>query len=792
MKRDNTKRIDQYLSGELSDTERNKFEAELKTNPELQKELDLQRNIYEAAKRTSVRNTVKSVGKKHHLINLTKWIVGGVAIIALVASAVYFSTQVNNTSEKANESTTQPQMGLKSKELIKELPREMFTWNGEDTVYLSESGVLISVPNEALLQNGKPYKGKATIEWQEAVDGATIMKSGLSTMADSNLLETQGMFSFRVQTEEGELLEIDPEVGVYVQVPVDEIKPGMELYEGVYDKDSIINWVNPKPLEKLPVPVDMSELDFYPEGYEDTLDKLKLSQRKKYRDSLYLACEFETENVSQEEGYSGQQLYEATCALCHLPNKNMTGPKLKSVRQKWEEGGAKDGSIYDWVQNWQVAVANDPYAKKVAAWSPTAMSQHQYLTKEQIEKIFDYIDYEWKPEDKINAELLTYIRNSLTDNTLEMVDSVYSTPFEKYIPPSKVLAFWNEKFNNTILATRDFEKRMRTIHKTCDESLLKLYTRNIDKPLYYIDSLAVARGYKQFETFFAERVGKVELDNPHLKELQKFYERGIKELRDHLNLERERKARQERKWDNKVTTARTEENVRSANRKALAFQEEASLNHEHVRKQLGFTQNIKITKNTIIVNIDREVYAATRNRKTTKISFNGKTSIIKYNDFSLNVKNYEDYNRLFVYLLPDKLNSYQRIDHKKGKVDYPLNDKIIYDVVVLGINETGYFYHEIKKVNEGAFGEINLTSIAESEFEKRISELNQNRLEKPMKIKDELAWLKLEKENYKVQRLRQEKKRFLERMRNVVFPCYSANKDGEEDGEVVIETPAFL
>ena len=415
------------------------------------------------------------------------------------------------------------------------------------------------------------------------------------------------------------------------------------------------------------------------------------------------------------------------------------------------------------------------------------MSQHQYLTNTQIDKIFNYIDFEWEPEDKLNEELLTYIRNSLTDNDIEMTDSVFAQAFEKFIPPSKVLAFWNEKFNNTILATRDFEKRMREIHETCDESLLKLYTSNIDQPLYYIDSIAVARGYKQFEPFFAERVGKVEMENPHLKKLQSFYERGIRGLLEELRLEREKEGRKEKKWDNKVDNARSEENIRSSNRKAQAFQEEASLNHEHVRKQLGFTQNIKLTSNVIIVNIDREVYAATRERKTTKVSFNGKTSVIKYNDFTLEIAKHENFERLYVYLLPDKLNSYQRVGHKKGKVDYPLNDKITYDIVILGINETGYFYHEIKQINKGKFGEIKLKSISESDFEKRITELNENRLNQPMNIKDELAWLKLEKENYKVQRLRKEKRRFLERIRNVAFPCY--NNYGYEDDAIVVETP---
>lgn len=728
MKSDNTKRIDRYLSGEMSADEKVKFEQEIEDNDALREELETQNNIQNAAGRVGIKKTVKSVGKRYHRINLSKWILGGAAIVAIALASIYFATK-EDKNEHPSEQTERMEtsLELEQDELIGELPREVFAWNGKDTVYTSENGVLISVPDEALLLNGKPYKGNAIIEWQEAMDGATIMKSGLSTMADSNLLETQGMFSFRIQTEDGEFLEVDPDVGIYAQVPVDEVKPGMQLYEGVYNKDSIINWVDPKPLEKLPVPVDMSQLDFYPAGYEDTLDKLKLSQRKEYRDSLYLACEFE-EGSSEDIEYIDSE--ESS-----FPNRAIT------IRERDLIYG--DNRPIDNLMTWQEAIK---------------------------------IKQAGNPENDPFIESINLSNNQMSDSVYiggsEMMESSKECT---YISPSKVLAFWKDKFNNTILATHEFERRMRTIHETCDESLLDLYVNNVDQPLFFVDSLAMRRGYGQFERFYAERVGKIDLESPHLKELKKFYERGIKALREDLKSKREKQRVEERKWDQKVSDSRSNEQLRSSNRKASAFDEEASLNHEHVRKQLGFTQNIKLTSNVVIVNIDREVYAATRARKTTNVSFNGKTSTIKYNDFKLNVAEHDKYERLYVYLLPDKLNSYQRIGHKEGKVDYPLNDRISYNVFVLGINEKGYYYHEIRETNKGDFGTIQLKSIGEDAFDTRIKELNNSRNANPMKLDDELEWLRLEKKNYKVQRLRQEKRLFLERIRKVVFPCYDSN-----------------
>ncbi len=93
----------------------------------------------------------------------------------------------------------------------------------------------------------------------------------------------------------------------------------------------------------------------------------------------------------------GEALFKAKCASCHQPHKNGTGPKLFEVRSKWTEGGAKEGSIYQWVSNWQTAAATDPYAKTVADWSPTAMQAFPELKKEDVDAILDWVDAQPDP-----------------------------------------------------------------------------------------------------------------------------------------------------------------------------------------------------------------------------------------------------------------------------------------------------------------------------------------------------------------------------------------------------------
>lgn len=88
----------------------------------------------------------------------------------------------------------------------------------------------------------------------------------------------------------------------------------------------------------------------------------------------------------------GEALFKAKCASCHQPHKDGTGPKLFEVRSKWADGGAKGGSIYQWVNNWEAAVAADPYAASVEPWSGTAMNLFPDLNQEQIDGIMDWID----------------------------------------------------------------------------------------------------------------------------------------------------------------------------------------------------------------------------------------------------------------------------------------------------------------------------------------------------------------------------------------------------------------
>ena len=91
-------------------------------------------------------------------------------------------------------------------------------------------------------------------------------------------------------------------------------------------------------------------------------------------------------NVTQAQ--DGQVLFTQNCASCHAINKTLTGPALAGVESRWP---SKD-LLRLWIKNWNKAVATgDPYAKQMAASTPTAMTPFEHLGDAEIDAILAYI-----------------------------------------------------------------------------------------------------------------------------------------------------------------------------------------------------------------------------------------------------------------------------------------------------------------------------------------------------------------------------------------------------------------
>ncbi len=104
---------------------------------------------------------------------------------------------------------------------------------------------------------------------------------------------------------------------------------------------------------------------------------------------------------SQEADISkGKSLFNANCAACHKLNKNLIGPALAGVSEKYE----KDW-LYSWIKN-SAAMIKSGDERAVAIWeeyNKAAMNAFPQLSNEDIDNILAYTDYKPEPVATVTA-----------------------------------------------------------------------------------------------------------------------------------------------------------------------------------------------------------------------------------------------------------------------------------------------------------------------------------------------------------------------------------------------------
>ena len=94
----------------------------------------------------------------------------------------------------------------------------------------------------------------------------------------------------------------------------------------------------------------------------------------------------------------GKSLFNANCAACHKLNKNLVGPKLAGVTDKYEKEW-----LYTWIKN-SSAMIKSGDERAVAIWeeyNKLAMNAFPQLSNEDIDNILAYTDY--KPEPVVST-----------------------------------------------------------------------------------------------------------------------------------------------------------------------------------------------------------------------------------------------------------------------------------------------------------------------------------------------------------------------------------------------------
>lgn len=713
-----TEHIERYLGNQMDDAEKKAFEKALESNPQLKADTDIQRNLIKGIELSAARAEFDSAVRQRGLSLLAAKAALVLLAALVIAGAVYLLT--SKTQKPVPETITvaqEPQQTIADSSTIPHIPEQVFSLRlSRDTVIETRSGIVFAI--EAGTFNTE--SGTAQIHIREALKASDIVKAGLSTTSNGQWLETGGMFSIDA-SENGRILEmLKP---IHARIPTDSFDAGMMLYNGIKDSNGLVNWVQPKPLTKPLQTVDIQTLDFYPPDYLKTLERLGLPyQDKAYTDSLYYAL----------SGYKP-------------PVKKKVSERKNVLMQNW----------------WRNLLEY-----------PNGQIEVRFREKGQNKSIMFKDRYAYSRfEDSIQRTLI--VKRAIPED---------KTPVEKRnfeIDPSRIKAIWNSKFNNTILATKAFEERLKFIFSTCQPRFLDLYVANLDKSLYEIDSMcaAVSGGsYKEkFLEFAKRRDGSVPLEKGINQKLNRYFETQYKAYRKAAEATRADLVKQQSEQKEAADKAVLKNALEALEKGQYSESEAFCRNLSQAYQTLGETVNCPkqtppparayfgvVIPGSGTYNIDKPAMEI--------ISVN---SVPTYSLLELTINKYETFDRVMVYLVPKGLRSFIRMNLQvNGTFREKVNDFIPYDVIVVAYKGDELYF--AKKQNTASGRQILEPAAVDAQTIEKLMEPydfsgNDNKYTFALKGISETAGIKPDIKA-RIQQMKSEQA--FEQILQSVFPCF--------------------
>lgn len=644
--------IDRYLLKQMSAEERVAFEERMRTDVGLKKMVEDQERTMAGLERSWLRSKIKAAGKKYFFRkNLIRW--GGGVLAAIIATAIVATLYLSAFEESPFEKDPHylPEVneaGEKTwSDADKNLPAQVFTIDTEaDTVLESNGGIVLAIPEGCFkTKDGSVYKGPVKLILKEAMDPSDIMLAGLETKADDRLLETGGMFYLNAMGG-NEQLTIDPQKGIYLDIPNINPKPGMKLFSGERTPDGGVNWKDPRPFKKRLISVDIMTLDFYPSRFIPAIrDMGKNFKSKKYTDSLYLSL----------DAYSG------------------------NGHPRW----------------------------------------YNLMTP--------FISNEY-PKDSIR-------------NSFFLPDTSHARLYFIGLSPSKVMSIWNDKFNNTNLATREFEERLKLMQDICvADEFLVAYIENLDKNLSTVDSMIALALYgegkawegnyyqQKFFEFAGRGDGKVDAHSQELPKLVEYFKRKSRAYAEAEKLVKDKQYENLQKLYAERGKLQGEQVLRSVKAWTENYTKEFEITLKSAYEQLGYkttTNNLRNPGSSLGAtitsagwyNVDVYVMDAVQNRTSLNYTDpSGKKAVVKYHSYSLSIRDTKNYDRMYAYLLPEQLYSFMRMPGTGPVFSEKLNELINYKSVVVGYKDNQIYSWISERVQPGE-QEVTLGPTAKKELD---------------------------------------------------------------------------
>lgn len=585
--------IDSYVNNTMSAAESAAFEAEMAINPAMKEAVETQNLLITAVNRKALLAQVVAAApatvmppRDGSILSKFKWpiilssvIVGAViSFFALRGDNEELQKSHDNIHANASNEPSESEGLRASREVdftyipanpdIVKTSRRQFggleTWVApelqqitidptQDELIECKDGTVIFVPEDAFVDaNGNVIAEPVTLEIIEALTMDKIVAYNLATMNGDNALKSGGMVYVQPKLN-GVNLELAEGKSLHIEVPTDEYDSDMQAWRGVPDGNGNLNWENPQAIENYLIPVAMSSLDFLPNGFREEVaatlpfKSYKTSSRE-LEDSLYFSLSIPSDYAGDDRKVEvtaptnrGKTVITDKTGKVLESNTNTTEAPRQSNRKGLYRID-KRGKVQKGIGG--VQFQNLPDRDDITATFNLKDKLYNTRIDSSVLKtdLLGFVSITLKSKDCAPYT----INNVLVEEEKIVFVDCYDwgcgvqkneEPCEKcYINPSDIFAIHQPEFEETFLATREFQERLQALHKIENaQPLFGLYINNLDKNLHEIDRQVADRltgnDKRTFEEFAAEILTTVKPNGQEYAELKKFYSAKLNEQR---------------------------------------------------------------------------------------------------------------------------------------------------------------------------------------------------------------------------------------------------------------------
>lgn len=276
---------------------------------------------------------------------------------------------------------------------------------------------------------------------------------------------------------------------------------------------------------------------------------------------------------------------------------------------------------------------------------------HQKVNEKFVDSL--YFSLYFKTGNEIIEETVPDINvsESYYDKVNETeLDSAHYSEFDNSVnygvDPAAIKAIKNNQFQNTLIATKQFEERLKLMFKICRSDIIDIYTHNLDKNLWELDSIAASlldeNIYQEdFKKFASQKWTTVKVPNKNLLLLKSYYEKRLQLVKNELKEQR-----------NKAVKANNEKTKKA---KELVNNYKTLLNKREAYRMTGYGFELN---DTGWINIDRGTMSKDW----------------EYSPLEFLVTNENTFDRVYGYVMYTSIKSLYRLKTNDSKTFYVGNE----------------------------------------------------------------------------------------------------------------------